>query len=290
MAPILPPIDARANPPYPAEMSRPFILQGHRGARGLFPENTLGGFRATIALGVTSIELDVGLTADDVPVVVHDPVLGGDIVRGPDGAWLAGPGPRIRALHLADLAGYDVGRLRPGSAYAARFPHQVPQDGARIPTLAETFAAPGETIRDVALKTDPAHPDLTASPEEMLAAVLVAAAPWRQRLVLRSFDWRGLREAARIAPGIPRVHLTEGRTDPAAIRDDGGTTWAPDAASLTPALVQAAHRMGLAVLAWTVNAPDEMDRLIAWGVDGLCTDYPDLGRAAMARAGLPLPR
>lgn len=64
-------------------------LIGHRGARGLFPENTLEGFARTIALGVDGIEIDIALTADGVPVVTHDPALNPDIARAWDGAWLA---------------------------------------------------------------------------------------------------------------------------------------------------------------------------------------------------------
>jgi len=78
----------------------------------LFPENTLGGFMATVALGVDAIELDIAVTADGVAVVFHDVALHGDIARGPDGAWLDGEGPLIRSLGLADLARFDVGRGR----------------------------------------------------------------------------------------------------------------------------------------------------------------------------------
>jgi glycerophosphoryl diester phosphodiesterase len=80
---------------------RPFDLQGHRGARGLWPENTLPGFRAAIALGVTSIELDVVLTKDSVPVVFHDLALNPHLVRGPDGQFVAAPGPAIASLTAA---------------------------------------------------------------------------------------------------------------------------------------------------------------------------------------------
>jgi glycerophosphoryl diester phosphodiesterase len=109
-----------------------FELQGHRGARGLFPGNTAGGFAAVAALGVDAVELDVGVTADGVAVVFHDIALHRDIARDPGGAWLVGEGPLLRALTLAELRCYDVGRLRPGSAYASAHPAQVPADGARV--------------------------------------------------------------------------------------------------------------------------------------------------------------
>jgi glycerophosphoryl diester phosphodiesterase len=138
-------------------MKRSFELQGHRGARGLFPENTLEGFAATLAMGIRSLELDVSVTADDVAVVTHDPILNPDIARGPDGAWLSGPGPAIRSLTFAELRRYDVGRLRPGSRIAGLHPRQQPHDGARIPTLADVFAltaATGARV-DAEIKTLP---------------------------------------------------------------------------------------------------------------------------------------
>src|SRR5688572_214117 len=93
-------------------------VQGHRGARGLAPENTLPAFEKALALGVTTLELDVGVTRDGVVVVGHDPTINPDIARGPDGQWLAARGPAIRELTFAELQRYDVGRLKPGSNYA----------------------------------------------------------------------------------------------------------------------------------------------------------------------------
>src|SRR4051812_6436652 len=112
-------------------MTRRVDIQGHRGARGLFPENTLEGFLAAAELGVTAFELDVGMTSDGVVVVNHDPALDPDIVRDPSGAWLSERGPTIWSLTFAELSRYDVGRLRPGSRPATRFQDQQPRDGAR---------------------------------------------------------------------------------------------------------------------------------------------------------------
>src|SRR5262245_66614499 len=114
-----------------------FDLQGHRGARGLAPENTLAGFRTALEIGVTTLELDLAMTRDGVLLVSHDPFLNPDIVRGPDGRWLAAPGPLFNTLTLAEVKRFDVGRLNPASRYAQQFPQQVPVDGERVPTLAE---------------------------------------------------------------------------------------------------------------------------------------------------------
>src|SRR5258707_8142973 len=117
-------------------MKRPLDIQGHRGARALFPENTLEGFLAASALGVTAFELDVAMTADGVVVVSHDPALNPDITRDASGDWLSERGPTIRSLTYAALRCYDVGRIRPGSRTGFLFPEQAPCDGSRIPTLA----------------------------------------------------------------------------------------------------------------------------------------------------------
>src|SRR5688572_24541331 len=86
-----------------------FDVQGHRGARGLAPENTLPAFERALALGVDTLELDVGVTRDGVVVVGHDPSLNPDIVRGPDGAWLERR-PAINSLSFEELLRFDVGR------------------------------------------------------------------------------------------------------------------------------------------------------------------------------------
>src|SRR5712692_375167 len=114
-------------------------VQGHRGARGYLPENTLPAFAKGLEFGVDTLELDCGVTRDDVVVVHHDRRLNPDIARGPDGKWVEAPAPTILSLSFKELQTYDVGRLRPGSGYAKRFPHQKPIDGTRIPRLAALF-------------------------------------------------------------------------------------------------------------------------------------------------------
>ena len=106
-----------------------FDLEGHRGTRGLAPENTMAAFERALALGVTTIETDLAVTKDGVLVISHDPHLNPDIVRGPDGQWFAGKGVPIHSLTLAELRGYDIGRTNPASAYGKQFPEQQPADG-----------------------------------------------------------------------------------------------------------------------------------------------------------------
>jgi glycerophosphoryl diester phosphodiesterase len=284
-------------------MPRSFDLQGHRGARGLFPENTLEGFAATLAIGVNTIELDVALTADGFVVVSHDPALNPDLTRGPDGRWLVAPGPPIRSLTLAELRRYDVGRLRPGSDYARKFAEQTPCDGARIPTLAEVFSL--TVTAGVRVSVEVKVPDDAAEIAIPLAEAVIEAAIAADAHGLfdvRSFDWQPLRTLRHRHPRTPLAWLTSNSTFPAAdapaailAEAQAGPAaswqpaWSPEHTQLTPALLAEAQALGLAVLPWTVNAPADIARLIAWGVDGLCTDRPDLARQAMRAAGLTPP-
>ena len=116
-----------------------FDLEGHRGTRGLAPENTLAAFRRALQIGVSTIETDMAVTKDGVIVLSHEPFLNPDLVRGPDGRWLASPGPSIHSLTLAELGRYDIGRTDPSSKYARQFPEQQSADGERFPQLTELF-------------------------------------------------------------------------------------------------------------------------------------------------------
>jgi len=291
-------------------MRRTIDLQGHRGARGLFPENTLAGFAAALAIGVDSFELDVAVTADGVPVVSHDAALNPDLARGPDGAWLTAPGPLIRTLRLADLAAYDVGRVRPGSSYAAQLPEQASCDGARIPTLADVLAVDPVVRFNIEMKTYPAHPDWTIDPAAMAEAVIAVAeaAGATRRITVESFDWRGPRQVRRLRPDLKLAWLTRpetvaaaalwwdgpvpadyGGSVPRAVAAEGGPIWAPHHADLDAELIEQAHTLGLAVLPWTVNTPAEMRRLLSAGADGLITDRPDIARLVLAEEGFTMP-
>lgn len=171
-----------------------FDLQGHRGARGLMPENTLPAFERALAIGVTTLELDTGITADGVVLVSHDPVLNPDLVRGPDGQWVTVPTP-IRSLTWAQLQQYDVGRLRPGSRYAQQFPLQQAVDGTRMPKLAALFervkSLGANAVQfDIETKIDPRRPELTLAPEPFVQALLAVIREhgMEERVMVQSFD------------------------------------------------------------------------------------------------------
>lgn len=294
-----------------------FDLQGHRGARGLAPENTLAGFRAALAVGVATLELDLGVTADDVLVVLHDPHLNPALTRSPGGAWLSAPTARVRDLSLADLRRHDVGRIDPQSPYAQRWPQQQATDGEPVPTLAEVVALTRALGADqvgfnVETKLTPAAPEATVPPERFAALVVseLRRLGIVGRSLVQSFDWRTLIEVRRQAPEIATACLTvredwldnlapawtagldlaqHGGSVPALVRAAGCAVWSPFAGDLAAPALHEARALGLRVIPWTVNEPDLMARLIDAGVDGLITDYPDRLRVVMAAKGLPLP-
>jgi glycerophosphoryl diester phosphodiesterase len=299
-----------------------FDLQGHRGARGLMPENTLAGFARALEIGVTTLETDLAVTKDGVLVLSHDPVFNPDVARGADGVWLAPPVPSINSLTLAELMRYDVGRLKPGSKYALQFPDQQPVDGARVPTLAELFdlaKSSGKTPRfNIETKLSPDKPDEAPDPETFARVVVeaVRAAGLSSRTTIQSFDWRTLIAARKLAPEIATVCLTTASTvkdrtvnskrsptpwlaglDPATyegstprlVKVAGCGVWSPRFAELTADLVAEANALGLKVVPWTINTPADMARIIDMKVDGLITDYPDRARDVLAARGITLP-
>jgi glycerophosphoryl diester phosphodiesterase len=302
---------------------RTFDLQGHRGARGLWPENTLAGFAHTRALGVSALEFDCAVTRDGVVVVSHDPQPNPDHTRDAQGRYLQERGPPICTLSYAQLQQYDVGRIRPGTAYAAEFPEQQPLDGERIPRLSELFAliaAPADRVLrfNIEVKVFPERPELSLTPEAFVAALLsdVRAARLEQRVAIQCFDWRVLRLVQKLAPGVSTGALTDqqgeddtvyaararpspwlagldindfGGSVPRLAQASGAAVWSPNYLDLTAAMVREAHALGLRVIPWTVNAPADMERIVAFGVDGMISDRPDLLRGVLQHIGVAVP-
>lgn len=263
-------------------------VQGHRGTRGHLPENTLPAFQRALEMGVDTLELDCGITRDGVVVIHHDRRLNPDVARGPDGKWVSAPAPTIYSLTFAELQRYDVGRIRPGSEYAKRFPRQQPVDGTRVPKLSDLFslAKPTGVRFNIETKLLPTHPDETVGPGEFARALIAEfrKAGMTRRAVIQSFDYRTLKIVEKEAPEIETVYLTE-REDsiPAKVHAAGAKIWSPDLRAITPQVVAEAKKLGLRVVVWTANEPDEIRRMVDAGVDGIISDYPDRVLDALKR-------
>jgi len=307
----------------PTSSTRPasFDIEAHRGGRALRPENTLQSFANALSMGVDTLELDMGVTKDGVIVVSHERGLNPDLARAADGLYVPPPGIPYVKLTLAEVKKYDVGQIRPGSDYAARFPDQLAVPGTRIPTLTEVF----ELVRrsgdrhvhlNIETKIDPNHPDESPDPEHFVAAVLdlLHRENFADRVMIESFDWRTLLLVQKQAPAIPTVYLTHlrepdaniyldrpspwtagfdprryGRSVARAIKAAGGAIWSPFYGDVDRRSITEAHKLGLKVVVWTVNSPEDMARLIDLGVDGIISDRPDVLRTIAAKKGITPP-
>jgi glycerophosphoryl diester phosphodiesterase len=294
-------------------MPTAFDLQGHRGARGLRPENTLPSFEAAFDAGVSSVETDLHLTADGVVVLCHDPLLAG---------------APVRSLPLGELRRHRLDR----NPDPARFPDQradVPElasafaaehgfDVYAVPTLADLFdfaaAYAGEPGRragkddarrqragrvcfDLELKRVPFFPEAINDGYDGSAPVLLErrvaeaarAAGVVGRTLVRSFDHRCVRLLRELEPGLTGAVLIAD-TAPvgpvALVRAAGGEVYCPSYEFLDEAQVRHVRAAGLRVVPWTVNDPAHAGRLLDWGVDGLTTDYPDRLAALLAARGV----
>ena len=294
-------------------------LQGHRGARGLLPENTLPSFERALALGVTTLELDVVSTRDGVLVISHDPALNPDLTRDAQDQFLTGPGPDIISLSWAQLQNYDVGRINPVSRYAKVFSSQQPLDGTRIPRLKDLFdrvKALGNTQVKFAIETKitPGRPEQTPDPETFAKLLLqeIEDSGMQGRVQVLSFDWRTLQTVQRLSPGTPTVYITAQLPSldnlmirsvqdspwtagfqykvhgsvPRMIRAAGGSHWSSFWRELDADQVKEAQRLGLKVLVWTVNDRKVMNDMLDMGVDGLVTDRPDVAIEVLKARGI----
>ena len=305
------------------EIARDFGIVGHRGARGLIPENNLPGFAKAMSVGVTAIELDVGVSRDGTVVVSHDQKLNPNITRMADGSWLSSEGKAITQLTLAELKTYDVGRLNRSRRYYESFMSQKAVDGARMPTLREVIAlvrkAGNNDLRfDVEIKGSPEKPSVTLEPKAYAEKVVkvLREEGVEGRASILSFDWRTLRHVQSIAPNIPTVclsaqfrnldNLKKGQPGPSPwtagldVDDRGGSVpklveaagckvWSVYHKELGPAQLEEAHFLGLKVLVWTVNHTSDMKNFIKLGVDGIVTDYPDKLRRVLQEMGASVP-
>jgi glycerophosphoryl diester phosphodiesterase len=284
-------------------------VHGHRGARGLRPENTLPGFAHALAIGVDVIELDVGLTADGAVIVNHDQALSATTLSDTGPAWPGDPlypyvGRKIRELTLAQLKTVDAGVRRPADGDPFTLT-QLPIPGTGLPTLTEVcslierYDAAALDLA-VELKTDDGRPDADVARFVAAVAEILDEHGLARRTRLLGFDWRVLTHARRLAPEARRVALIEPKTlHPAehldvrrlidAALELGATGFSPERTLVTPRLVHDAHERGLPVTVWTVNDPAEMAGFIELGVDAIVSDYPDRLHTALKSKGLPRP-
>jgi glycerophosphoryl diester phosphodiesterase len=298
-------------PPVAAELPG-FDLQAHRGGRGETTEESLRAFAKSFELGVSTVELDIVLSKDGLPMVWHDPTIQSDKCADTGPAFAGDSqypyvGKLVHDLTLAQIRTLECAKR------LSDFPHAEVVQGNKIATLPDVFAL-ADSYRagiryDIETKVEADAPSVSASPQESVDAILAAirSAGKIDSVEIESFDWRTLPMVHQAEPSIPLVALwdqtkwTPGSPwldgiNPAVVGDPlagarmvGASIAAPDNAEVDSAFINRAHVLGLKVVPWTVNDADTMRRQIAAGVDGMITDYPTLLRSVMAELGLPLP-
>lgn len=272
------PTPARPNTPTPSpttatQPAKPIGLIAHRGAAGLAAENTLTAFRIGIAFNSDFIEMDVHLTKDGVPIIMHDPT----IDRTTDGKG------RITDLTLADL-----GRF---STHSTSQSYREP-----IPTLAQVLdLAKSKSIQvEVAIMVDADGKRYPGIEQKVLDALVAGGMLDRARILAFEFDT--LKQVRAIRPHARTIALMSADNfrapagmnplDPAAIIAgvspfSDGISVSKD--SLSVKLVEAAHDRGLLVGVWTVDSEADMQKFIGMGVDSITTDRPDVLKKTLGR-------
>lgn len=229
----------------------------HRGASAVAPPNTLSAFEKAIELGADGVEFDVRLSADGVPVVIHDATVDATT----DGRGL-----------VAEMTVGQLKRLDAGASFDPAFA------GERIPTLEEVLDAVGERLLlNIELKSA----SLLNHGLERAMVALIERYGLHERVLISSFNPLALRRVQKIAPHIPTALLSSARSPlllPFArlISPEPFRALHPHHTLTDERYIRRARRRDYRIHVWTVDDPTEMCRLIAWGVDGIITNVPDV--------------
>lgn len=269
-----------------------FDLEGHRGCRGLMPENTVPAFLKALDLGVTTLELDVVISQDQQVVVSHEPYFNADITLKPDGSPVDKKEQKQLNLYqmpYAEIKRYDVGSI--GN------PNFLEQQKLKInkPLLSEVIRE-AEAYRkrkglplfsyNIEVKSVPSEygtyqPEPGPFSDLVYAQIIEQLSP--ERVIIQSFDfavlkhWKAQMEAGkyrkmRLAALVENLRSIDKQLEELGFLPD---IYSPYFRLLTKNKIAQLHEKGIKVVPWTVNKPDDMMQLIEWGVDGLITDYPD---------------
>jgi len=270
----------------------PFDVQGHRGSRGLKPENTIPAFLTALDLGATTLEMDVIISKDKQVVISHEPYFSAAYSIRPDGTPVSKKDEKGLNLYRMDYA--DIRQYDTGSNGNPAFPEQEKMK-ARKPLLSEVIEM-AEAYRkthnlpafgyNIELKSDPSEYDKSQPQPAPFSDLVVAVlkdhiAP--DRITIQSFDfailkhWKqqinaGKYPTVRLAALVENMRSPEKNIDELGFKPD---IYSPYYRLLSQDKIARLHKQGILVIPWTINQRDDMERLKKWGVDGIITDYPD---------------
>ena len=267
-----------------------FDKEGHRGCRGLMPENTIDAMTNALGMGITTLEMDVVITKDKKVILSHEPFFNHEITTKPDGSFVTEAEERSLNIFQMDyetVKKYDVG-LKPHP----RFPKQEKRSAVK-PLLSDVFDAvksymmtarrpyPYFNIETKCLpETDGTYHPAPAEFVELLMQV-INEKQLTEQVIIQSFDVRTLQYLHKNYPSIKTALLIEG-TDKQNFAEQlnklgfSPDVYSPEYTIVNAGLIKACHDKGIKIVPWTVNDKTEIEKLTASGVDGIITDYPDL--------------
>jgi len=266
-----------------------FFKEGHRGTRGLMPENTIISMQKAIESGANVIEVDVYTTKDGKVLVAHDPYVNTKFTLTADGKEIPAKEARKLIFHqmnYADIRPFDVGS-KPYAAFPQQ--HKVKTYMPLLDELIDSVEAFTKAnnlppvIYNIELKTNPRYDSLgyNATPDVMVDAVMevVKRSNIGNRFYIQSFDFRPLQYAHKQYPEVVIGFLTNDKT--MSLEDNlkklgfKPHLYSPEYKLVTKEMVAACKKQGMKLVPWTVNTPEEMKKLIELGVNGIITDYPN---------------
>ena len=264
-----------------------FDVEGHRGCRGLYPENTIPAFINAVQLKVNTLELDVVISRDQQVVVSHEPWINNEICLDKSGEQLTLASEKqlnIYAMDYSAIREHDC-----GSKFYGRFPEQVKMFAVK-PLLSEVFDSVLAFCRlnsldipdfNIEIKSDPEYDSIyspTVNEFCELVIMEIKRSSLLSKCMIQSFDSRALKYIHQKYQEVKLVYLTESLSNVNDVKKVLGflpSVFSPDKRLVTKKNIQSFHAVNVKVIPWTVNEEKQIARLIALGVDGIISDYPD---------------
>ncbi len=276
----------------------PLEIHGHRGARGLYPENSLVAFTEALKLGVDAIEMDVVITKDRQVIVSHEAWMNEEFCIDPEANAIEQESKlqhNIYQMNYAQVKQYDCGsRKNPRFVNQQSLPCYKPLLTEVIETTEKFIrSTPAKNIiYNIELKTEPEFGELfNPAPADFVHLVYEVLRPYQlfNRIIFQSFDVRILQELKKTDPGLCLSFLVENNDDLEENLNKLGflpDIYCPEFILIDEAMLKKLQALNIAIMTWTVNEEKDMKRLIALGVDRLITDYPDIALRLRKKLGL----
>jgi len=264
-----------------------YDLQGHRGSRGLMPENTIAAMIKALDLGVTTLELDLAVTKDGEVILSHEPYMNPQICWTPAGMEIDS---QDHSYNLYQMTYREILAFDCGSKVHSGYPQQVKFFAAK-PLLKDVFSITEKYAKDMNLPAPHYNIEIKSSPDgdgiyhpevaefsEKVIKVVGETVGW-ERVNIQSFDFRVLKYIHATYPQVPLAMLVENAAnyeEYLADLDFQPEIYSPYFLALQPEAVESLQGRGMKVIPWTVNTTEQMEKLLEMGVDGIITDYPNL--------------